>query len=84
MDMDALIKRINELASKQKAGSLTEEEKAEQKELRQTYLKQFRSNFKEVLLNTKVEDPEGNDVTPQKVKDIQAQRKRQQESKDGE
>lgn len=83
MDMDALIKRINELASKQKAGSLTEEEKAEQKELRQTYLKQFRSNFKEVLLNTKVEDPEGNDVTPQKVKDIQAQRKRQQENKDG-
>lgn len=84
MDMDALIKRINELASKQKAGTLTDEEKAEQKELRQTYLKQFRSNFKEVLLNTKVEDPEGNDVTPQKVKDIQAQRKRQQENKDGE
>lgn len=74
MDMDQLIKRINELAAKKKAGTLTDDEKAEQQKLRQEYLKRFRSNFKEVLLNTKVQDPEGNDVTPDKVKNIQKNR----------
>ena len=74
MDMDQLIKRINELAAKKKAGTLTDDEKAEQQKLRQEYLKRFRSNFKEVLLNTKVQDPEGNDVTPYKVKNIQKNR----------
>ena len=35
MDMDQLIKRINELAAKKKAGTLTDDEKAEQQKLRQ-------------------------------------------------
>ena len=74
MDMDQLIKRINELAANKKAGTLTDDEKAEQQKLRQEYLTRFRSNFKEVLLNTKVQDPEGNDVTPDKVKNIQKNR----------
>jgi uncharacterized protein YnzC (UPF0291/DUF896 family) len=83
MDSDQLLKRINELAAKKKAGTITEDELVEQKELRQVYLKQFRSAFKETLLNTKVIDPEGTDVTPQAVRDAKkeqdAQRKNEAE-----
>ncbi|MGH2115979.1 DUF896 domain-containing protein [Aerococcus urinaeequi] len=69
MDSDQLLKRINELAAKKKAGTITEEELVEQKELRQVYLKQFRSAFNDIILNTRVIDPEGTDVTPQAVRD---------------
>lgn len=83
MDSDQLLKRINELAAKKKAGTITEDELVEQKELRQVYLKQFRSAFKKTLLNTKVIDPEGTDVTPQAVRDAKkeqdAQRKNEAE-----
>ncbi len=73
--MKDLIKRINELANKSKTSELTEEEKKEQKELREEYLKIFRGNMKETLLNTKVIDIEGNDVTPDKVKREQENRR---------
>ena len=73
--MKDLIKRINELANKSKTSELTEEEKKEQKELREEYLKIFRGNMKETLLNTKVIDIEGNDVTPEKVKREQENRR---------
>lgn len=66
--MKDLIKRINELANKSKTSELTEEEKEEQGKLREEYLKIFRDNMKETLLNTKVIDAEGNDVTPEKIK----------------
>lgn len=66
--MQKLIKRINELANKSKTQGLTDEEKIEQGELRQEYLKVFRGNMKNTLLNTKVVDPEGKDVTPEKLK----------------
>ena len=66
--MKDLIKRINELANKSKTSELTEEEKEEQGKLREEYLKIFRANMKETLLNTKVIDAEGNDVTPEKIK----------------
>ena len=46
--MDELIKRINELSKKSKAEGLTEEEKAEQAELRQRYIQSFRQG----LMNT--------------------------------
>ncbi|MDO4680029.1 MAG: DUF896 domain-containing protein [Aerococcus sp.] len=66
--MDELLPRINELAAKQKDGTLTPEEKQEQKRLREEYLKQFRGNFESILLNTKVVDPNGKDITPKKLK----------------
>ncbi|MEY8371543.1 DUF896 domain-containing protein [Aerococcaceae bacterium 50-4] len=81
MDSDQLLKRINELAAKKKAGTITEEELVEQKELRQVYLKQFRSAFKETLLNTKVIDPEGTDVTPQAVRDAKKKQDAERENK---
>lgn len=73
--MDKLLKRINELARKAKsAEGLTVEEKAEQKELRQEYLKRFRGTFNDILLNSTVYDPEGTDVTPEKLKQAQRQK----------
>lgn len=81
MDSDQLLKRINELAAKKKAGTITEEELVEQKELRQVYLKQFRSAFNDIILNTRVIDPEGTDVTPQAVRDAKKKQADEQEKK---
>ena len=69
--MEKLIKRINELANKSKSEGLTENEKEEQANLRQEYIKIFRGNMKNTLLNTKVVDKEGTDVTPKRLKDEQ-------------
>ena len=67
---EALLKRINELANKKKTVGLTEEETIEQDTLRQEYLKIFRLGFKQQLSTLKVIDPEGNDVTPEKIKSL--------------
>lgn len=64
------IDRINELAKKKKEQGLTEAEAKEQSKLRKAYLDSFRQGFKQQLENTKVIDPEGNDVTPEKIKEI--------------
>ncbi|MFK9095474.1 DUF896 domain-containing protein [Bacillus salipaludis] len=60
--------RINELARKAKSSGLTELEAKEQSKLRSEYLAVFRSNMLDTLTNTKFIDPEGNDVTPDKLK----------------
>lgn len=62
-----MIERINQLANKKKTEGLTEAEAKEQQELRAAYLKQFRSGFHSHLLNLKVVDPNGKDVTPKKL-----------------
>lgn len=63
-----LIARINELAKKKKEGTISKAELDEQKELRQEYLKAFRSGFKQQLMGIKVVDEKGNDITPEKLK----------------
>lgn len=63
--------RINKLAKKAKSEGLTSTEKKEQQELRQEYLQNVRKSFKNQFKTMKVIDPKGNDVTPQKVKDLQ-------------
>jgi uncharacterized protein YnzC (UPF0291/DUF896 family) len=68
--------RINELANKAKRTELTSKEKKEQKELREEYLGNIRGSFKNQLKNLKVIDPEGTDVTPKKVKDMQERNKK--------
>ncbi|WP_313758921.1 DUF896 domain-containing protein [Tissierella sp.] len=73
--MKDLIKRINELAHKGKTIGLTEIEKEEQQNLRQEYLAIFRGNMKNTLINVKVVDEEGNDVTPEKLKEEQKKTK---------
>lgn len=62
------IERINILAKKSKNSGLTDEEKNEQQRLRQEYLKNVRKSFKNQFKGMKVIDPEGKDVTPEKVK----------------
>ena len=69
------LNRINELAKKKKEIGLTPEEAKEQTKLRAEYLKNFRSTMVNTIENVKIIDPEGNDVTPQKVKDIQNKKK---------
>ena len=54
------LKRINELAHKQKTEGLTEEEKAEQAKLRQEYLKAFKKNLTAQLDSTYIVDEKGN------------------------
>lgn len=53
------IDRINELARKQKAEGLTEEEKAEQKELRREYIESFKNSLIAQLENTYIVEPDG-------------------------
>lgn len=62
------IDRINELSKKSKSVGLTEKEKSEQQILRNEYLQVFRSSMKNTLKGVTVVDPNGNDVTPQKLK----------------
>lgn len=77
--MKELLKRINELANKSKTTELSSSEKIEQAELREKYIQQFRGSFKETLMNVKIVDPEGTDVTPEKL--VKEQNKRKNEKK---
>lgn len=51
--------RINELARRQKSVGLTEEEKEEQKTLRQEYLADFRRNFRGQIETITIVRPDG-------------------------
>ncbi|MGL5548432.1 MAG: DUF896 domain-containing protein, partial [Culicoidibacterales bacterium] len=69
-----LIDRINELARLARERELTPTEQKERQALRQEYLKLFRANVNSHLLNIKVVDETGADVTPAKLKLAKAQR----------
>lgn len=68
------LNRLNELAKKKKLGTITEEELKEQQALREEYLVTFRESMKNTIENVRVIDPNGEDVTPEKLKQIQAKR----------
>ena len=70
--------RLNELAKKKKAGALTEEEVKEQQALREEYLTTFRESMKNTIENVRVIDTNGEDVTPEKLKQIQAKRQNEE------
>ncbi|MBE6827255.1 MAG: DUF896 domain-containing protein [Ruminococcaceae bacterium] len=59
METDRL-KRINELAKKQRTEGLTEAEMLEQQRLRKEYLAAFKKNLVAQLDNTYIVDSEGN------------------------
>jgi uncharacterized protein YnzC (UPF0291/DUF896 family) len=63
--------RINELAKKAKSIGLTEEEALEQQQLRREYIQVFRKTMVEMLHSVTIIDPNGNDVTPKKLKESQ-------------
>ena len=64
------IRRINELYRKQKSETgLTEEEKAEQKALRQKYVEAVRANLRSNLESIKIERPDGTIEPLKKKKD---------------
>ena len=53
------ISRINELYRKQKAGTLTDEEKKEQADLRADYMQAIRSNLRSTLENVSIQEADG-------------------------
>ncbi|KRL94043.1 DUF896 domain-containing protein [Limosilactobacillus equigenerosi] len=69
-----LLKRINELAHKNKAEGLTAAEKKERQQLREQYLKNFREAFRSNIELMQLYDKSGKEVTPEKIKQIQRKR----------
>ncbi|MEK5257843.1 DUF896 domain-containing protein [Paenibacillus sp. FSL L8-0644] len=70
--MITILERINQLAKKAKEIGLTEIEKMEQTDLRKEYLQIFRGSVQSILLNATIYDPNGDDVTPEKLRKEQA------------
>ncbi|MBJ7993191.1 DUF896 domain-containing protein [Bacillus mycoides] len=69
--MKNILFRINELSKKEKTTGLTVDEKQEQQMLRQNYTKTFRGSLDSILLNTKIVDHNGLNVTPVALQDAQ-------------
>lgn len=68
MTMEETIGRINELYHKSQAEGLSEEEKAEQAELRKKYIESVRGNLRSQLSSMSVERPDGTIEKLKKVK----------------
>ena len=62
MNMNEVIARINELAAKNKAEGLTEEELAERDKLRRIYIDSYKANLVSQLENTYIVQPDGTKV----------------------
>ena len=60
------VERINFLAKKSKEQGLTDEEKAEQKALRDEYIRDFRLSFGAIMDNTVIQRPDGSKEKLQK------------------
>lgn len=67
MTMEETIKRINELYHKSQKEGLSQEEKEEQKKLRQVYIDNVKGNLKGQLENMTIQRPDG---TIEKVKKV--------------
>lgn len=62
------ITRINELARKAKTEGLSEQEKEEQRKLREKYIAEYRQSLISQLENTYIVDPDGNKRKVQRKK----------------
>lgn len=74
----ANMERLNELAKKKKEGTITAAEIVEQQALRKAYLRAFKESMKTTLAQTKIIDPKGRDVTPEKVKALRIEKRGQE------
>ncbi|KIL45022.1 DUF896 domain-containing protein [Jeotgalibacillus soli] len=63
--------RINVLSAKSKTEGLSNEEIIEQQSLRQEYLAAFRGSMKQTIEGVRVFDPNGEEVTPKKLREVQ-------------
>lgn len=70
-DQEKLLKRINELAHKNKKEGLTEAETKEREKLRKESLKNFREAMRSNIEMMRIFDDNGKEVTPEKVREIQ-------------
>ena len=70
----AKIDRINELARKKKAEGLTEAEQEEQAILREEYIEGYRRSVRTHVEGIKIVDEKGNDVTPEKLRQVQREK----------
>ena len=68
------IARINELARKKKAEGLTPEEEVEQAKLREEYIEGYRRSVRHHIEGIKIVDEEGNDITPEKRRQVQREK----------
>ena len=59
MTLEETIQRINELYHKSQKEGLSEEEKQEQKQLRQIYINSVKNNLRGQLENMEIERPDG-------------------------
>lgn len=59
MTLEETIQRINELYHKSQKEGLSEEEKQEQKQLRQVYIVSVKNNLRGQLENMEIERPDG-------------------------
>ena len=62
MNINEVIARINELAAKNKAEGLTEEELVERDKLRRIYIDSYKQNLVAQLENTYIDQPDGTKV----------------------
>lgn len=69
------IARINELAKKKKTVGLTGSEKLEQAELREEYIAGYRRSVRHHIEGIKLVDEDGNDVTPEKLRQVQREKR---------
>ncbi|EUJ62884.1 DUF896 domain-containing protein [Listeria fleischmannii] len=74
--MKELLSKINHYGAKQRNEGLTAEEKAHQAELRQEYCQMIRGTLQDNLHHVTIMDPLGDDVTPNKLKEIKAELKK--------
>ena len=65
---DKKLKRLNQLAKLKREDKISTAEFKELTGLREQYLSNFRNSFKNQIENTKIIDPDGKDVTPDKIK----------------
>ena len=65
---------LTSLPKRKKTEGLTPEEKVEQAQLREEYIEGYRRSVRHHIEGIKIVDEEGNDVTPEKLRQVQREK----------